>query len=179
MDTSVIGSLRTMNNSAGSSGDGDASGSSTAAVATATASSTSGGGTAVASGAAGTGAATVVAAGGGAGAGAGAGSVGHMTATGSRAAEYQAVVLPDTAGSLLYPLTEGSCKAMLPVALRPLVAYQLDLLEKSGFSGALCCVAQFTHHGLIMAIPATHAEAIVVVHKDAAVHVTNYVESRA
>ena len=40
-------------------------------------------------------------------------------------------------GTRLYPLTEDMPKALLPVANRPLLLYQLDVLERSGFTGAV------------------------------------------
>eukprot|EP00960_Hanusia_phi_P065734 766196-Hanusia_phi.AAC.2 len=50
--------------------------------------------------------------------------------------ELQAVVLADhddSGGTRLYPLTEVTPKSLLSVANRPLVMYQLALLERSGF----------------------------------------------
>ncbi len=50
--------------------------------------------------------------------------------------EFQAVVLADHddgSGTRLYPLLESTPKSLLPVAGRPLIAYQLALLERSGF----------------------------------------------
>ena len=50
--------------------------------------------------------------------------------------EFQAVVLADHddgSGTRLYPLLESTPKSLLPVAGRPLISYQLALLERSGF----------------------------------------------
>ena len=55
----------------------------------------------------------------------------------SSSAEFQAVVLgdhDDGSGTRLYPLLESMPKSLLPVAGRPLIAYQLALLERSGFT---------------------------------------------
>ena len=52
--------------------------------------------------------------------------------------EFQAVVFAPGSSPLLHPLTadaSASPKTLLPVAGRPLLAYQLDLLAKAGFSG--------------------------------------------
>ncbi len=60
--------------------------------------------------------------------------------------EFQAIVLADHddgSGTRLYPLLEKTPKSLLPIAGRPLIAYQLALLERSGFKEvggcALCC----------------------------------------
>ena len=50
--------------------------------------------------------------------------------------EFQAIVLADHddgSGTRLYPLLEKTPKSLLPIAGRPLIAYQLALLERSGF----------------------------------------------
>ncbi len=50
--------------------------------------------------------------------------------------EFQAVILAGGAGNRLYPLSEGVPKCLLPIANRSLLAYQLELLERSGkFAG--------------------------------------------
>ncbi len=53
------------------------------------------------------------------------------------AVEFQAVILAGGAGNRMYPLTEGIPKPLLPIATRPLLSYQLELLEKAGFNEAL------------------------------------------
>jgi hypothetical protein len=64
--------------------------------------------------------------------------------TTSSAMEFQAIVLADHddgSGTRLYPLLEKTPKSLLPIAGRPLIAYQLALLERSGFKevgGARC-----------------------------------------
>ena len=46
--------------------------------------------------------------------------------------EFQAVVLASVSdGDGLYPLTEELPQALLPVANRPLISFQLELLERS------------------------------------------------
>ena len=62
------------------------------------------------------------------------------------AMEFQAIVLADHddgSGTRLYPLLEKTPKSLLPIAGRPLIAYQLALLERSGFKevGGLRCAA--------------------------------------
>ncbi|GMF52247.1 unnamed protein product [Phytophthora fragariaefolia] len=52
-------------------------------------------------------------------------------------AEFQAVILAGGRGIRLYPLTEETPKALLPANGRPLLWYQLQLLEASGFTEAL------------------------------------------
>lgn len=53
------------------------------------------------------------------------------------AQEFQVVLLAGGTGSRMYPLTEGIAKGLLPVANRPLISYQLELLVKVGFTGML------------------------------------------
>jgi len=50
----------------------------------------------------------------------------------------QAVILADVdlSAQTLYPLTHDLPKSLLPLANRPLLQYQLGLLQASGFSGA-------------------------------------------
>eukprot|EP00596_Hydrurales_sp_CCMP1899_P006853 CAMPEP_0119040746 /NCGR_PEP_ID=MMETSP1177-20130426/10741_1 /TAXON_ID=2985 /ORGANISM="Ochromonas sp, Strain CCMP1899" /LENGTH=392 /DNA_ID=CAMNT_0007006067 /DNA_START=122 /DNA_END=1299 /DNA_ORIENTATION=- len=50
----------------------------------------------------------------------------------SRFPEYQAVLVVELDDGRLFPLTEGCPKCLLPLANRKLLAYQLDLLSKSG-----------------------------------------------
>ena len=51
----------------------------------------------------------------------------------SRNPEYQALIIVDYDDGRLFPLTDGTYpKCLLPVANRKLLAYQLDLLAKSG-----------------------------------------------
>ncbi|KAG9402548.1 Eukaryotic translation initiation factor 2B, subunit 3 gamma, 58kDa [Aphanomyces cochlioides] len=52
-------------------------------------------------------------------------------------AEFQAVILAGGSGVRLYPLTEETPKPLLPVNGKPLLYYQLALLEKSDFSDVL------------------------------------------
>lgn len=53
----------------------------------------------------------------------------------TRFPEYQAVIIVDNDDGRLFPLTEGCPKCLLPIANRRLLAYQLDLLSKSGALG--------------------------------------------
>ena len=54
--------------------------------------------------------------------------------------ELQAVLLAGGSGSKMYPLTESEVpKALLPIANRPLLSYQLELLERAGFTGISLC----------------------------------------
>ncbi|TMW62112.1 hypothetical protein Poli38472_009605 [Pythium oligandrum] len=52
-------------------------------------------------------------------------------------AEFQAIILAGGSGIRLYPLTEETPKALLPANDKPLLWYQLHLLESSGFTDAL------------------------------------------
>lgn len=45
------------------------------------------------------------------------------------------VLLAGGTGSRMYPLTTKQPKFLLPVANRPLISYQLELLEKAGITG--------------------------------------------
>ena len=49
--------------------------------------------------------------------------------------EFQVVILAGGNGNRMYPLTEEIPKCLLPVANRPLLSYQLELLERVGFTG--------------------------------------------
>jgi translation initiation factor eIF-2B subunit gamma len=51
--------------------------------------------------------------------------------------EFQAVILAGGMGNNLYPLTEGIPKHLLPVGNRPVLSFQLEMLEKTGFAEAL------------------------------------------
>jgi molybdopterin-guanine dinucleotide biosynthesis protein A len=51
-----------------------------------------------------------------------------------RVMEFQAVILAGGAGNRLYPLTTTTPKPLLPMVNRPLLSYQLQLLETAGFS---------------------------------------------
>lgn len=53
-----------------------------------------------------------------------------------RVMETQAVVLAGGRGRKLYPFTEDTPKALLPVANRPLLYYPLLYLQNEGFAGA-------------------------------------------
>ena len=48
--------------------------------------------------------------------------------------EYQAVVLAGSQGTALYPLCEETPPCLLTIATRPLLHFQLDYLERSGFT---------------------------------------------
>ncbi|KAL4118192.1 hypothetical protein PRIC2_010519 [Phytophthora ramorum] len=52
-------------------------------------------------------------------------------------AEFQAIILAGGRGIRLYPLTEETPKALLPANDKPLLWYQLHLLETSGFTEVL------------------------------------------
>jgi translation initiation factor eIF-2B subunit gamma len=52
-------------------------------------------------------------------------------------AEFQAIILAGGRGIRLYPLTDETPKSLLPANGRPLLWYQLNLLESSGFSDVL------------------------------------------
>lgn len=57
--------------------------------------------------------------------------------TNTKVIEYKVVILSGGTGSSMYPLTEDIPKALLPIANRPLISYQLELLEKCGFEEAI------------------------------------------
>ncbi|GAB9464460.1 Translation initiation factor eif-2b subunit gamma [Globisporangium polare] len=52
-------------------------------------------------------------------------------------AEFQAIILAGGSGIRMYPLTEETPKALLPANDKPLLWYQLSLLESSGFTEVL------------------------------------------
>ena len=47
--------------------------------------------------------------------------------------EFQAIILASGAGSRLFPLNVDQPKELLPICNRPLIYYQLHLLESAGF----------------------------------------------
>jgi phosphomannomutase/ADP-glucose pyrophosphorylase len=51
----------------------------------------------------------------------------------------QAVILAGERGAPLYPLTARQPRAMLPLAAKPLVQYQLELLKRHGITEAILC----------------------------------------
>ena len=53
----------------------------------------------------------------------------------TRFPDYQAIIIVDYDDGRLFPLTDGCPKCLLPIANRRLLAYQLDLLSKSGALG--------------------------------------------
>ena len=76
--------------------------------------------------------------------------------------EFQAVLLAGGTGTRLYPLTEGIPKSFLPVANRPLIAYQLLLLEKAGFKEVLVAVAKIGKAELENYLAQAHKGSILV-----------------
>jgi phosphomannomutase/NDP-sugar pyrophosphorylase family protein len=52
----------------------------------------------------------------------------------------QAVILAGERGAPLYPLTARQPRAMLPLAAKPLVQYQLELLKRHGINEAILCL---------------------------------------
>jgi len=53
----------------------------------------------------------------------------------ARLSEFQVVIIADYDDGRMFPLTEDSPKCLLPLGNRPLLSYQLDMLEKSGAIG--------------------------------------------
>jgi NDP-sugar pyrophosphorylase family protein len=53
----------------------------------------------------------------------------------TRHPEYQVVIIVDFDDGRLFPLTEQTPKCLLPIANKKLLAYQLDMLTKSGVAG--------------------------------------------
>jgi NDP-sugar pyrophosphorylase family protein len=51
--------------------------------------------------------------------------------------EFQVILFAGGLGNRMYPLTEEIPKVLLPVANRPLISYQLEFLERAGFSGTI------------------------------------------
>ena len=51
--------------------------------------------------------------------------------------EFQVVILAGGTGHRMYPLTDEVPKALLPVCNRPLLNYQIELLDKAGFVGKI------------------------------------------
>jgi hypothetical protein len=52
------------------------------------------------------------------------------------AVEFQVVLLAGGPGSRMSPLSTEIPKPLLPIANRPMISYQLEFLERAGFSGA-------------------------------------------
>ncbi len=51
--------------------------------------------------------------------------------------EFQVVILAGGPGSRMSPLSTEIPKPLLPIANRPMISYQLEFLERVGFTGAL------------------------------------------
>ncbi|KAL6072983.1 Translation initiation factor eIF-2B subunit gamma [Balamuthia mandrillaris] len=51
--------------------------------------------------------------------------------------EFQVVILAGGPGSRMYPLTTEMPKPLLPIANRPMISYQLELLERVGFTATI------------------------------------------
>lgn len=64
-------------------------------------------------------------------------NLGHPTGL-----EFQAVVLSGGLGNRMYPLTDSQPKCLLPIANRPLLSFQLEILERSGFHQVIVVVLQ-------------------------------------
>jgi N-acetyl-alpha-D-muramate 1-phosphate uridylyltransferase len=57
----------------------------------------------------------------------------------------QAVVLAGGLGTRMAPETQRVPKSLLPVAGRPFIAWQLELLERSGFGRVTLCIGHLGH----------------------------------
>lgn len=68
-----------------------------------------------------------------------------MTNNSANSQEFQVIILAGGKGNRMYPLTEDIPKFLLPVANRPLISYQLELLERVGFSGTFNYSILFTN----------------------------------
>lgn len=64
-------------------------------------------------------------------------TAGKQVNIGHHLSEFQVVILAGGTGHRMYPLTESVPKALLPVCNRPLLNYQIELLEKAGFVEAI------------------------------------------
>ncbi|CAM9261058.1 unnamed protein product [Pylaiella littoralis] len=62
--------------------------------------------------------------------------------------DLQAVVLACEDGRRLYPLTQDCPATLLPVLNKPLLHYQLELLEKAGYTEALVVCSRITEAGV-------------------------------
>ncbi|CAN0567742.1 unnamed protein product, partial [Ectocarpus sp. 12 AP-2014] len=60
----------------------------------------------------------------------------------------QAVILACEDGKRLYPLTQDVPAPLLPVLNKPLLHYQLELLEKAGYTEALVVCSRETEVGV-------------------------------
>lgn len=58
------------------------------------------------------------------------------------AAEFQVVLLAGGPGSRMSPLSTEIPKPLLPIANRPMISYQLEFLERCGFSGKINIVTK-------------------------------------
>lgn len=63
--------------------------------------------------------------------------------------EFQAVILAIEYESRLYPLTDSTPKALLPVGNRPLLSFQLELLSSAGFTESIVVVNQKDSIGVL------------------------------
>uniref|UniRef100_A0A7S0H794 Translation initiation factor eIF2B subunit gamma n=1 Tax=Amorphochlora amoebiformis TaxID=1561963 RepID=A0A7S0H794_9EUKA len=58
--------------------------------------------------------------------------------------EFQAILLAGGAGNRMYPLPEKTAKCLLPVCNRPLITYQLRMLENTGLKECIVVVTEHT-----------------------------------
>lgn len=59
-----------------------------------------------------------------------------------KAPEFQAIIMAGGLGARLSPFTSSLPKPLLPIANKPLLAYQLELLQSSGFGHAIVVTRQ-------------------------------------
>eukprot|EP01112_Ceratiomyxa_fruticulosa_P007279 TRINITY_DN1883_c0_g1_i1.p1 TRINITY_DN1883_c0_g1~~TRINITY_DN1883_c0_g1_i1.p1 ORF type:complete len:506 (-),score=62.37 TRINITY_DN1883_c0_g1_i1:43-1560(-) len=64
----------------------------------------------------------------------------------------QVVLLAGGSGSTMYPLTEQIPKCLLPVANRPLISFQLELLERAGFNEVIIVCQETTAPRIVKCI---------------------------
>lgn len=58
----------------------------------------------------------------------------------TRPPEYQVVLIVEYDDGRMFPLTEQLPKCLLPIANRKLLAYQIDMMVKSGVEGEIVVV---------------------------------------
>ena len=70
--------------------------------------------------------------------------------------DFVAIIMAGGPGSRMAPISDGTPKALLPVANRPLISYILESFEKAGFSGKITrSVLHALAHYMFFSFPST------------------------
>lgn len=80
---------------------------------------------------------------------------------GCRSFSYQVIIVVTYDDGRLFPLTEDSPKCLLPIANRPLLSYQLDVIKQSGATEIYIVTPQ-EYHSQLTQFAAPYANELVI-----------------